>query len=208
MRPDDSPWPAGGGFVRTKTVLFALALVPVASFANDYAAGALARPWATLIDVTGDWSMRCLIVGLCLSPLAALTGRPGFIQFRRMIGLFGAFYAALHVFAWTREYGFDWPFLAGEVVLRRYLTIGAFAVLLLIPLAATSPGAMHRRLGPVRWRRLHALMYPTVAAGFVHYAMARGLGRVEVAVDGVLLVLALAFRLRRIPMTRAARSGT
>lgn len=196
MPPNDPP-PAGGGFVRTKTVLFCLALVPVLSFANDYAADALARPWATLIDVTGDWSIRFLIAGLCLSPLARLTALPGFISFRRMVGLFGALYAALHVFAWTRQYGFDWPFLAGELVLRRYLTIGALAVLFLIPLAATSPGAMHRALGPVRWRRLHTLMYPAVVAGFIHYAMARGLGRIDVAADGMVLLLALAARLGR-----------
>jgi sulfoxide reductase heme-binding subunit YedZ len=183
--------------VRTKTVLFCVALVPVLSFANDYAAAALARPWATLIDITGDWSIRFLIAGLCLSPLARLTAQPGFTGFRRMVGLFGAFYAALHVFAWTRQYGFDWPFLAGELVLRRYLTIGAIAVLCLVPLAATSPGAMHRALGPTRWRRLHTLMYPAVAAGFVHYAMARGLGRIEVAADGLILGLALAARLWR-----------
>ncbi len=183
--------------MRTKTVLFCVALVPVLSFANDYAAAALARPWATLIDITGDWSIRFLIAGLCLSPLARLTAQPGFTGFRRMVGLFGAFYAALHVFAWTRQYGFDWPFLAGELVLRRYLTIGAIAVLCLVPLAATSPGAMHRALGPTRWRRLHTLMYPAVAAGFVHYAMARGLGRIEVAADGLILGLALAARLWR-----------
>ena len=37
-------------------------------------------------------------------------------NFRRMIGLFGAFYAAVHLFAWARQYGFDWPFLGEEIV--------------------------------------------------------------------------------------------
>ncbi len=195
MPASEAAAPVAPALVRTKAVVFALALVPVIVFANDYATGVLARPWATMIDVTGDWSMRCLVAGLCLSPLAWLTGQPAFTAFRRMIGLFGASYAALHVFAWTRQYGYDWPFLAGEIVLRRYLTIGALAAVLLIPLAATSPGLMHRALGLARWRRLHTLIYPTVLAGFVHYAMARGLGRVEVLIDGVLLVLAFAVRL-------------
>lgn len=136
------------------------------------------------------------VAGLCLSPLARLTAQPGFLSCRRMIGLFGAFYAALHLAAWAREYGYDWPFLAGEIVLRRYLTIGAAGIALLMPLAATSTPVMHRRLGPVRWRRLHTLIYPAVLAGVVHYAMARGLGRVEVALDGVLLTLIFAYRIR------------
>ena len=196
--PASEPGAAGAlAFVRTKAAVFTLSLLPLVLFANDYAAGALARPWAMMIDVTGDWSMRFLVAGLCLSPLARLTGQAGFGSFRRMIGLFGAFYAALHVFAWIRQYAYDWPFLAGELMARRYLTIGAVGVLLLIPLAATSPGAMHRALGAVRWRRLHTLMYPAVLAGFVHYAMARGLGRLEVEVEGLLLVLAFAARLRR-----------
>lgn len=204
MPKNEAPAVAAG-FARTKTVVFALLLMPAALLASDYAAGTLARPWATMINATGDWSMRCLIAGLCLGPLARLAGRPGFGSFRRMIGLFGAFYAALHVLAWTREYGYDWPFLAGELVLRRYLTIGAIGVLLLIPLAATSPAAMHRALGAVRWRHLHTLMYPAVLAGFIHYAMARGLGRFEVAVDAALLVSAFAVRLGRLGMAARTR---
>ncbi len=186
---------------RSRAVLFVLALVPLVSLANDYAAGTLARPWATMIDVTGDWSMRFLIAGLCVTPLARFAGLSSLTAFRRMIGLFGAFYAALHLFAWCREYGYDWPFLGSELVLRRYLTIGAVGAFLLVPLAATSPGAMHRALGPAPWRRLHTLVYPAVLAAFVHYAMARGL-RAEVMVDG--LLLAVVFTLRLAPMLRAA----
>ncbi len=178
-----------------------LALLPLMSLTNDYSAGTLARPWATMIDATGDWSMRFLIAGLCVSPLARLTGQPALTAFRRMIGLFGAFYAALHLFAWCREYGYDWRFLGSELVLRRYLTIGAVGAVLLVPLAGTSPGAMHRLLGVAPWRRLHSLIYPAVLAAFVHYAMARGL-RAEVMVDG--LLLAVVFTLRLTPVLRPA----
>ena len=178
------------------------ALIPLASLANGYEAGTMARPWATMIDVTGDWSMRFLVAGLCVTPLARLASRPGFAAFRRMVGLFGAFYAALHLFAWCREYGYDWPFLGSELVLRRYLTIGAVAALLLVPLAATSPAVMHRLLGPAPWRRLHTLIYPAVLAAFVHYAMARGL-RAEVIIDG--LLLAVVFTARLAPVARPAQ---
>jgi methionine sulfoxide reductase heme-binding subunit len=64
-----------------------------------------------------------------------------------------------------------------------------------VPLAATSPGAMHRLLGPVRWRRLHNLIYPIVVAALLHYALARGWRRGEVVVDIVLVTLCLALRL-------------
>jgi sulfoxide reductase heme-binding subunit YedZ len=181
--------------IAAKAVLFVLALIPVANFIDGYVAGEFARPWRTLIQDSGEWSMRFLVLGLCMSPLVALTGLTGLHAFRRMIGLFGAFYAALHLFAWIRQYGYDWPFLTDEVLLRLYLSIGFIAVVLLVPLAATSPGFMHRLLGAARWRRLHALMYPTVLAAFLHYEMVRGFSRVEVAIDAVLLALSFAWRL-------------
>lgn len=180
-----------------KAVFFVLAGLPAAALALDYMSGALAAPWRMIVQDTGLWSMRFLILGLCISPLAALIGWSALHGLRRMIGLFGAFYAALHLFAWTRQYGFDWPFLGDELVLRRYLTIGLLATLLLLPLAATSPGAMHRWLGDRRWRRLHTLVYPMTIAALLHYAMARGITRLEVAVDVALLLGALGWRVTR-----------
>lgn len=141
--------------------------------------------------------MRFLVLGLCISPLVALTGWPVLHSLRRMIGLFGAFYAAVHLFGWTRQYGFDWLFLANEIVLRHYLAIGLLATLLLVPLAATSTGSAHRWLGERRWRRLHTLVYPMTLAAFVHYAMARGVTRLEVALDAALLLGAFGWRLSR-----------
>jgi sulfoxide reductase heme-binding subunit YedZ len=190
-------------YPRTKTVVFALALMPALMLANDYAAGDLIRPWKAIIEESGAWSMRFLVLTVCLSPLLRLTGLAALGSFRRMIGLFGAFYAALHLVAWARQYGFDWAFLGDELIARRYLTIGGIAVLLLIPLAATSADLMHRTLGPVRWGRLHVLIYPTVLAAFIHYAMARGFLRLEVMVDTALLAVAFAFRFAPRPAPKA-----
>ncbi len=175
-------------------MLFGLAVLPLLILADEYASGGLVRPWKALIEETGAWSMRFLVLTVCISPLIRLTGLTGLGSFRRMIGLFGAFYAAVHLLAWARQYGFDWPFLGDELFLRRYLTIGGIGVVLLVPLAATSADVMHRALGPARWARLHALIYPAVLAAFIHFAMARGFLRLEVMVDTVLLALAVAFR--------------
>jgi sulfoxide reductase heme-binding subunit YedZ len=180
-----------------KAAVFVVAICPAAALALNYGNGALATPWRTIVQETGLWSMRFLVLGLCISPLVALTGWPMLHGLRRMIGLFGAFYAAIHLFAWTRQYGFDWPFLGEEIVLRRYLTIGLVATVLLVPLAATSPGAAHRWLGERRWRRLHTLVYPLTLAALVHYAMVRGITRLEVALDAALLLGAFGWRFSR-----------
>jgi sulfoxide reductase heme-binding subunit YedZ len=41
----------------------------------------------------------------------------------------------------------------------------------LIPLAATSTAASVRRLGFVRWKRLHRLAYVATALGVVHFVL-------------------------------------
>jgi sulfoxide reductase heme-binding subunit YedZ len=186
-----------------KAAVFAVATCPAAALALDYWSGALATPWRMIVQETGLWSMRFLVLGLCISPLVALTGLGVLHGLRRMIGLFGAFYAAVHLFAWTRQYGFDWPFLADEIVLRRYLTIGLVATLLLVPLVATSTSSARRWLGERRWRRLHGLVYAMTLAAFVHSVMARGVTRLEVALDAALLLGAFGWRLsRRTPAER------
>jgi sulfoxide reductase heme-binding subunit YedZ len=161
--------------------------------AHDYLAGALASPFRTIVQETGLWSMRLLVLGLLIGPLRAVTGWTWPLALRRMIGLFTAFYAAVHVIAWTRQYGFDWPFLLEEVT-RPWLLIGAVAALALVPLAATSASVIHRWLGPVLWARIHRLVHAAVVLAVVHYAMARGFTRIEVAIDVMLIAGALAWR--------------
>jgi sulfoxide reductase heme-binding subunit YedZ len=110
-----------------------------------------------------------------------------------MIGLYAAFYAAVHIVAWTRQYGFDWSFLLQEVT-RLWLLVGAVAAAALLPLAATSMNAMHRWLGPELWGRIHQLVYTAAVMAAVHYAMARGLTQIEVAIDALLVLAALVWR--------------
>jgi methionine sulfoxide reductase heme-binding subunit len=160
---------------------------------HSYLAGALASPFRTIVQETGLWSIRLLVITLMIAPLRDITGWTWPLALRRMIGLFAAFYAAVHVIAWTRQYGFDWPFLLEEVT-RLWLLVGAVAVAALLPLAATSMNAMHRWLGPELWGRIHRLVYTAAAMAAVHYAMARGLTRIEVAVDALLIGAALMWR--------------
>src|SRR5258705_542403 len=52
--------------------------------------------------------------------------------------------------------------------MRRYITIGFTALLLLLPLALTSTNRMMRRLGR-RWQKLHRLVYLIAVLGVWHY---------------------------------------
>lgn len=181
-------------FLRPLRIFAFLAFAaPGVVLAHDYLTGALASPFRTIVQETGLWSIRMLVLGLMIAPLRDISGWTWPLALRRMIGLFAAFYAAVHIIAWTRQYGFDWPFLFEEVT-RLWLFTGAVAAAALLPLAATSMNAMHRWLGPALWGRIHRLVYTAAALAAVHYAMARGLTRVEVAVDALLILAALAWR--------------
>ena len=111
-----------------------------------------------------------------------------------MAGLFGAFYAALHVWAWARQYGYDWPFLANEMITRLFLAVGAISVLGLAPMVATSFDAAHRRLGPVIWSRVHLLIYPTLALALLHFYLSRRYAAAEIAIEATIAAAALAMR--------------
>src|SRR5260370_16783135 len=56
-----------------------------------------------------------------------------------------------------------------DVVKRRFITVGMLAFVCLIPLAITSTNGWVRRLGFVRWQRLHRLVYFSALAGVIHY---------------------------------------
>mgnify|MGYP003637381591 FL=1 len=56
-----------------------------------------------------------------------------------------------------------------EVIKRPYVTVGFLGFLSLIPLAVTSNNWSIRRMGPLRWRRLHKLAYPAAIMGALHY---------------------------------------
>lgn len=49
------------------------------------------------------------------------------------------------------------------------MTVGFVAWLILVPLAVTSTSRWVRRLGYVRWKRLHRLVYAAALLGVVHF---------------------------------------
>jgi sulfoxide reductase heme-binding subunit YedZ len=191
-----------------KPLVFALCAVPLLRLAWGLADGTYsARPYAIAVQETGLWSLRLLAVGLLLSPLGALSGWAWPLAVRRMVGLFAALYAALHLAAWGLQYKLDWAFLWDEIVLRRFLTIGALAALLLLPLAGTSARAMHALLGERAWRRLHTLIYPVVGLSLLHFLLSRRGAPAELVAECAVLVAALAWRLGRSIATRRPQSA-
>jgi sulfoxide reductase heme-binding subunit YedZ len=155
----------------TKVVLFVLCLVPLAWLGwFAYRQELTANPIEFITHYTGDWTIRFLLITLAVTPFRKLFNQPQLARFRRMLGLFAFFYGCLHLMTWLwLDKFFDLSEMWKDVVKRRFITAGMTAFLLMLPLAITSTAGWVRRLGFVRWQRLHRLIYFSALAGVIHY---------------------------------------
>ncbi len=152
-------------------VAVALALLPLAKLAFDALTGGFgAEPVAEVLNRLGFWSLAMLLVALTPTPLAELAGWKWTLRLRRALGLVAFGYVALHL-AWYLgvDQFFDLAAIAEDVVKRAFIAFGFCAFLLLVPLALTSTDRMVRRLGFLRWKRLHRLVYLAALFGVVHF---------------------------------------
>ena len=136
-------------------------------------AGATGRLGANPIEetthLTGDFTLRWLLVTLAITPLRRIFGWAWIAPLRRTFGLLAFFYATLHMLTWLAlDQFFDWELLVEDVIERRYITAGMLGFLCLAPLALTSTRGWMKRLGQ-RWNALHRLVYAAAIAGIVHY---------------------------------------
>jgi sulfoxide reductase heme-binding subunit YedZ len=136
-----------------------------------YTVGLGPRPINEAMHFIGQWTVRFLIVVLMLTPLRRLARWPQLVDVRRMIGVGTFCYIAVHLALYIVDQAFNIPKVISEIVLRIYLTIGFVAWIGLAVIAATSNDYMVRRLGGIRWKKLHRLVYPIVALGLIHHFM-------------------------------------
>jgi methionine sulfoxide reductase heme-binding subunit len=180
----------------TKRGLFLLCLVPFLRLAVGLLTGNLGiNPVETLQHSTGDWTLRFLILTLCITPLRKLH-LPELIRFRRMLGLYAFFYVSLHLLTYL---GPDQSFsLAGmwvDVAKRPFITVGFLAFVLLIPLAVTSTAAWIRKLGGKRWARLHRIVYVAAILGVIHYEWLVKSNKTRPLIYGAILTVLFLWRL-------------
>jgi methionine sulfoxide reductase heme-binding subunit len=154
-----------------KPVVFVLSLLPFAWYLYGAFANTLGpNPAEALIRGTGDWVLRFLCITLAITPLRIWFKQPALARFRRMVGLFAFFYAVLHFlsYAWL-DMGFDLDAIAKDIPKRPFALVGFAALLLMIPLAATSFNRAIKAIGAKRWQQLHTLVYAVVLLGLLHF---------------------------------------
>jgi sulfoxide reductase heme-binding subunit YedZ len=183
--------------VIVKFLLHLLCLAPFAWLLHLFTSGALglyADPVNYITHFTGDWTLYTLFASLAITPIRRLSPSLSFlIRFRRLLGLYAFFYAALHLATYIFLFsGYDittaftglrsghpgelvtqwkiiWPRMVDDVLKRRFIQVGLFAWLILLALACTSPVFIMRAMGGKNWQRLHRLIYVAAIAGVIHF---------------------------------------
>jgi methionine sulfoxide reductase heme-binding subunit len=158
--------------VLLKTLTWIACLVPVGRLVWGAITNHLGPdPTATITFSTGYTTLMLLTITLAITPVRRIIPRLGWIiRFRRLLGLFGFFYATLHLFTYIALYaGFNIHAMIDDIDKRRFITMGVTAWLLLLPLALTSTHWSIRKLGGKNWARLHMLFYLAVVCGVIHY---------------------------------------
>ena len=194
--------------VTLKVAVWVVALLPLAHLLHGFWIDDLTvNPIEYVTRELGETALRLLLASLAPTPLRILFGLSWPLALRRLLGLLAFFYVCLHFAVWiVLDHFFDWRTMADDVVKRPWITVGVTALLLLVPLAATSTTGMIKRLGGAAWRRLHRLVYVAAALGVLHYIWLAKKVLIQPWVYAALLALLLGVRaadaLRRLARRR------
>ncbi|HEU0106829.1 MAG TPA: protein-methionine-sulfoxide reductase heme-binding subunit MsrQ [Vicinamibacteria bacterium] len=151
--------------------IFMGAMAPAVTILMRARSGALgANPIAEALNELGLIALVLLIASLACTPLKTLLGWTWPMRARRLIGLLAFTYAALHLTVYAGlDQGLDFRAVLADVVKRRFIFVGFAAFVMMIPLALTSTGASVRRMGYVKWKQLHLLVYPAALCAVIHF---------------------------------------
>jgi sulfoxide reductase heme-binding subunit YedZ len=181
---------------RTKVALFVLCLLPaawllIATFMDRLSA----NPIREITLETGDWTLRFLLITLCITPIRKLTGWNNVVKYRRMLGLSAFFYGFLHFATYASlDQFFSISDMIRDISKRPFITAGFTGFAAMVPLAITSTKRWIVRLGGKQWQRLHRLTYASAIAGVVHYFWLVKADTLHPLLYGALLSVLLAYR--------------
>lgn len=152
-----------------------------------------ADPGKAIVLYLGEWALIMLLVTLSVTPLQTIF-KIRLVPLRRMLGLFTFFYAALHLLAYlVFLLGLDFAGFWSDLIKRPYITAGAAALIMMLPLAVTSTAKMRRRLGK-GWKKLHQLIYLASVCVIIHFFWQTRSDFTEVLLYSALLAWLMAYR--------------
>lgn len=139
----------------------------------DYFAGNLTvNPYQAAQRRTGNIALIFLVLSLACTPINSLFHTPRVLKLRRPLGLYGYMFASIHMLIFIGlDYGFDLELIMLDLADKRYILVGAAALIILSLLAITSFDWWKARLRK-NWKRLHRLVYLVNLLVVLHFAWA------------------------------------
>ncbi len=176
-------------------LVYSVGILPAGWFLYLGLTGGLgAEPIKALEHELGEFALKLLIAGLCVTPLRKHIG-VNLLKFRRAVGVLAFTYVALHLLVWLVLDVQIVSQIWADILKRPYITVGMVGFALMIPLAVTSNNLSVRKLG-ARWRKLHKLTYGIAVLGALHFIMvAKGLQLEPI----LYIIVILALLVLRIP---------
>ena len=180
-----------------KIPIFFLSLLPILIIFYQIIFNQLGpEPVKEITHVTGNWTLRFIIITLAMTPLQKFTKLNFWISYRRMFGLFVFFYASAHMMTYVGiDYRFDWSSISDDIIKKKFIFAGFLAWLLLVPLALTSSKRMIRLLRD-KWKKLHKLIYIISLLGIIHYLWLVKVVTVEPLIYLIIIVILLTLRVK------------
>ncbi|MDA7808967.1 sulfoxide reductase heme-binding subunit YedZ [Candidatus Pelagibacter sp.] len=180
-----------------KIPIFFLSLLPILIIFYQIIFNQLGpEPVKEITHVTGNWTLRFIIITLAMTPLQKFTKLNFWITYRRMFGLFVFFYASAHMMTYVGiDYRFDWSSIGDDIVKKKFIFAGFLAWLLLVPLALTSSKRMIRLLRD-KWKKLHKLIYIISLLGIIHYLWLVKVVTIEPLIYLIIIVILLTLRVK------------
>jgi len=180
-----------------KILIFFFCLLPILIIFYQIAFNQLGpEPVKEITHVTGNWTLRFIIITLAMTPLQKFTKLNFWISYRRMFGLFVFFYASAHMMTYVGlDYRFDLSSIGDDIIKKKFIFAGFLAWLLLVPLALTSSKRMIRLLRD-KWKKLHKLIYIISLLGIVHYLWLVKVVTAEPLIYLIIIVILLTLRIR------------
>ena len=169
-------------------------------------------PVKALEHALGKDALHFFIASLAVTPLFRYVGI-NLISLRRAMGLMAFAYMCLHFATYLfLDLQTNWAALGKDLTKRPYIIVGTLALLLLVPVAASSNDWSIRRLGAATWGRVHSLVYPAVILAAVHFIwQAKAVTAEIVAYSMIIFILLIArvhLRWRRGRKSRGSVTAT
>jgi ferredoxin-NADP reductase/DMSO/TMAO reductase YedYZ heme-binding membrane subunit len=153
-----------------------------------------ANPISIILNQLGFVALVLLVGSLACTPLKTVTRWKWPIRIRKPLGVMGFVYALLHFFVYVGlDQLFNLKTILQDISKRPFIMIGFAALLMLVPLAATSTNRASRRLGK-NWKKLHRLVYLISPLVIIHFIMRMKADIRQPVVYGAVIAVLIAAR--------------